>query len=187
MKSFFKKNWSNVLFVIVILLLIIPQTRMPIQVFFTRLISFSPSETATDDQKLVESLDWELTSMNDLPVNLSASEGKVILINFWATWCPPCIAEMPSMQNLYNEYGAKVDFYFVSAEEKQILEKFLQKKGYSIPVFQYRTAPPTELESKSIPATYVISKNGSIVIKKIGPADWDSDKVKEILDTLLAE
>ena len=175
------------LFIALIALLIIPQTRVPIQVFVTRLISFSPSETDKEDQELLSSFNWELTSIDDVPINMSSSKGNVVLINLWATWCPPCIAEMPSMQSLYNDYVDKVDFYFASAEEKEVLQKFLQKKGYTFPVQLYNEQPPLQLQSNSIPATFVISKKGAIVIKKTGPADWNSEKVREILDTLISE
>ncbi|MFC7356981.1 TlpA family protein disulfide reductase [Jejudonia soesokkakensis] len=187
MKNFFHKNWSNILFFGIIVLLIFPQTRVPIQVFVTRLISFSPSETAQEDQQLINSLDWSLVTIEGESINLASSEGNVILINLWATWCPPCIAEMPSLQNLYNDYKYSVDFYFPSSEEKEILQMFLQKKGYTFPVYRFNEQPPLQLQSQSIPATFVISKKGEIVIKKIGPADWDSEKVRGILDRLVAE
>jgi thiol-disulfide isomerase/thioredoxin len=139
------------------------------------------------EQERLSSLDWQLTSMDNEPINFSTSEGNVILINLWATWCPPCIAEMPSMQSLYEDYGDRVDFYFASNEEKEILMQFLKKNEYTLPVYRFNIQPPLQLQSKSIPATFVISKKGRIVIKKTGPADWNSEKVREILDMLLAE
>ena len=124
---FLKKNWSNVLFVLVLIVMIVPQTRMPFQVALQRLIAFSPSELDEEEQVDIANYAWELTKLEGGKQSLKASEGKVVVINLWATWCPPCVAEMPSMQALYNAYGDKVDFYFVSSEDPERLTKFLQK------------------------------------------------------------
>ncbi len=183
--KFIKKNWSNILFFAVMALLIIPQTRMPIQVFVQRLISFSPSETKEDDRKIITDFNWSLTSINSEEINFSRSKNKVVLINFWATWCPPCAAEMPSLQKLYNVYGEKVDFYFITSEEPARVQKFMAKNNYNFPVFLQRNQSPKELESSALPTTFVISKSGEIVIEEEGAADWNSNSTKKIIDGLL--
>ena len=94
---------------------------------------------------------------------------------------------MPSFQKLFDTYGDQVDFYFVSLEDKEVLEKFLRKKGYDLPVYQQLSKAPETLRSLSLPTTYVIAKNGSIVMDKSGAADWNSDKVHEVLEKLLNE
>ena len=110
-----------------------------------------------------------------------------MLVNLWATWCPPCIAEMPDLQALYNEYGDRVEFLFVTQENKETVQQFLNKKGYTIPVYIPTSKTPEELSSRSIPATYLIDKKGAIVINKKGAANWDSTSVKEEIERLLAE
>ncbi|RFN60206.1 TlpA family protein disulfide reductase [Marixanthomonas ophiurae] len=185
MKQFLKKNKGNILFLAVLALLIIPQTRTPIQVFVQRLISFSPSETDVEERKQLTDYNWNLTSLENNGVDFSESKGRVILINFWATWCPPCIAEMPSLQNLYDEYGERVDFYLVTSEEPEIVQRFMDKKGYTFPIYIQHTKAPKVLFSQSLPTTYLISKKGEIVIKETGAADWDSEKTKGIIDGLL--
>jgi thiol-disulfide isomerase/thioredoxin len=183
--TFLKKNWGNILFFAFIILLFIPQTGMPIRVFINRIIAFSPSEVDEEDVVVLEDYQWSLTSLDGDRVNLSNSEGKVILVNLWATWCPPCVAEMPSLQKLYNKYGEDVAFYFVSSESPDRLSAFLQKKGYDFPVYIEKQAPPKLLQSRSLPSTFVISKEGRIVIYKTGSADWNNTKVHDILDRLL--
>lgn len=187
MKAFFKKNWSNVLLAVVILLLFIPQTAMPIKVFFSRLFSFSPSEIAVEKRTALDTYQWQLTSLEGEKVSLVSSKEKVVLINFWATWCPPCVAEMPSLQELYNDYGDAVDFYFVSMEDPEKITRFMNKKDYDFPVFIPIQEVPNAIKSNSLPTTYVISKTGNIVIDKSGVADWNSKKVREVLDQLLIE
>jgi len=185
--SFIKKQWSNILFGVFIVLMIIPQTRMPIQIFIQRFISFSPSEISQEDRATLKDYNWNLVELNSERTNFSQSEGKVILINFWATWCPPCVAEMPELQELYNEYGDQVDFYFVTNEKPETVNFFLEKKGFELPVFIQIEKSPKVLESSSLPTTYLISKSGEIVMRKTGAASWNSDKVHSVLDALLNE
>ena len=185
--KFLKKNWSNLLFGAFIVLLIIPQTRMPIQIFIQRIISFSPSEIDEEDREQLSNYDWNLRNLQAENINFSNSEGNVIIINFWATWCPPCVAEMPELQELYNNYGDRVDFYFISNEKPETINYFFDKKGYDLPAFNQIEHAPIQLESTSLPTTYLISKSGKIVMRKTGAASWNSDKVHRVLDNLLKD
>lgn len=185
--EFLKKNWSNILFIILIVLLFIPQTRKPIQVTMNRIIAFSPSKIAEDDREKLSNYDWNLIDLNGDPVNMRRSIGEVAVINLWATWCPPCIAEMPSFQKLYDEYGSNVNFYFISTEEDEKLEKFLSRKGYKLPVYQPLSIAPPQLQSGSLPTTFVISREGYIAVEKEGAANWNDKGLKDLLDQLLAE
>ena len=185
--SFLKKHWKNILFIVAIALLFIPQTGMPIRVFFSRMMAFSPSEVEVTERVQLKEYDWSLRTLDNKPFNFSQSEGKVVVVNLWATWCPPCVAEMPSMQKLYESYGDRVDFYFITSEANEKPLKFIQKNAYSFPVYRESQAMPEVLRSRSIPATYVISKDGTIVIDEKGAANWNSEKVHQVLEGLLAE
>jgi len=185
--KFLKKNWSNLLFGVFILAMIIPQTRMPIQVLLQRFISFSPSEIDEEDRTILKDYHWNLANLDSEKINLSQSEGKVVLINFWATWCPPCVAEMPELQELYDAYGDRVDFYFITNEETKTIHNFLEKKGYDFPVYLQTEPSPKVLASSALPTTFVISKSGEIIIQKTGAASWNSNKVHQVLDKLLLE
>ncbi len=187
MMSFLKKNWSTLVLVALVALLFIPQTGTPIKVFFNRLIAFSPSEISEDKQESLSDYNWKLQDLEGNSKNFTSAEEKVTLVNVWATWCPPCLAEMPSMQALYNRYGNQVSFYFVSMEDTEILLHFVNKKEYSFPVYTTQDNFPKPLETNSFPTTYLISKNGKIIINKKGAADWDSESVREIIDALVAE
>lgn len=187
MVSFLKKNWSTLVLVALVALLFIPQTGTPIKVFFNRLIAFSPSEIEEKEQESLSDYNWQLEDLEGAPINFSVAEGEVTLVNVWATWCPPCLAEMPSMQSLYNRYDTKVSFYFVSLEDIEILQRFIDKKGYTLPVYSTQDQFPKLLETNSFPTTYLISKSGKIVMNKKGAADWDSESVRKTIDALLAE
>lgn len=185
--KFIKKHYSNILFGIFILLLIFPQTRMPIQVFLQRLIAFSPATVKVENRDTLTDYSWQLRKLNGANVNLKSSENRVVVINLWATWCPPCVAEMPSFQQLYNDYGDKVDFYFVSGEKRSVINSFIEKHTYKLPVFQPMGEAPTLLNSQALPTTYIINKNGEIVVNKTGVANWNSSKTRALLDKLLGE
>lgn len=185
--KFLRKNWSNILLLLFIILLLIPQTRKPLQVGVNRLISFSPSAVAEDQRQTLKDYHWTLVNMNEEPVNLNQSLGEVVVINIWATWCPPCIAEMPSFQKLYNQYGERIDFYFISSEETEKIQMFLDKKNYRLPVYQPLTQAPHALNSNSLPTTYVISRKGTIVVNKTGAANWNDSGFKDLLEDLIEE
>ncbi|WP_029035912.1 TlpA family protein disulfide reductase [Salinimicrobium xinjiangense] len=185
--EFLKKNWSNILFIIIIILLIIPQTRKPIQVGLNQIIAFSPSKISEKNRESLNDYNWNLVDLQGQPLNFKQSIGEVAVVNLWATWCPPCIAEMPSFQKLYNEYGDKVNFYFVSSEDNGKLQLFLDKKNYDLPVYQPLSLAPEKMQSRSLPTTYVISRSGKIVVNKKGSANWNDSGFKDFLDELLEE
>tara|TARA_R110000787_G_scaffold32138_17_gene84987 strand:- start:2414 stop:2977 length:564 start_codon:yes stop_codon:yes gene_type:complete len=183
-----KSHISNLVVLVFIILMIIPQTRQSIQVGLHSVLGlFSPSETNKEDQAKISSYDWQLLDSSNNQFDFNQAKGKVVFINLWATWCPPCIAEMPSMQKIYDEYGDSVIFLFVSKENTKRVTTFLNRKNLTIPSYLPITSNPKEITSNSIPATYIIDKKGFIVIEKRGAANWNGNSVRELLDRLLLE
>ena len=180
--NFIQKNWSNILFGIFILLLFIPQTGKPIRVFVNRLLAFSPGIEAEGKRDVLTDYNWNLTDLQGNTVDFNQFKGKKIVVNFWATWCPPCVAEMPSMQELYSDYKDKVVFLFITNDDNEALQKFKEKYNYDIPVYREKSRTPALLQSNSLPTTYVINEKGEIVIDKTGAADWNSGKVRALLE-----
>jgi thiol-disulfide isomerase/thioredoxin len=187
MITFLRKNGSMLALLALVALLFIPYTGTPIKVFFNRLIAFSPSEIAAEDQETISDYNWQLNDLQGKTINFTVAEEKVTVVNVWATWCPPCLAEMPSMQALYNKYSTEVSFYFVSLEEAGVLQRFIDTKGYSFPVYTTQDKFPKVLETNSFPTTYLISKSGKLVMDKKGAADWNSESVRATIDALLEE
>ena len=181
-----KSQRSNIIFLVVILLLIIPQTRQPIQIFLQKgLAMISPSVVNEKNRIALTDYNWQLVDENGSAYNFNNAKGKVVLVNFWATWCPPCIAEMPSMEKLYKDYKDEVVFLLVSNESQEVVSKFKEKNDYEFLVHASLTPNPKLLEASSIPRTFILDKQGHIVIDKTGAADWNSDKVRKVLDDLL--
>jgi len=183
--QFLKKHGFTIIVCVFIVLLIFPQTSLPVKVFFQRIFMGSPSMLAAGERTQVSDYDWRIYDLEGDEINFNRSEESLVLLNFWATWCPPCVAELPSLQQLYNTYGNKVDFYLLTAEEPEVVSSFLKKRGFDFPVYIQRFKGPDELEVQSIPTTYLIDKNGVILIEKTGAADWNSEKFRDQLDLLL--
>ena len=181
-----KSQISNLFFILVIAVLIIPQTRKPIQVFLNKGFALiSPSIKSTEKQATLKSYDWKLKDEAENVFDFESTKGKVVFINFWATWCPPCIAEMPSIQALYNDYQDKVVFLFVTNDRYIDINKFLDEHDYTFKTFRPVSPNSSLFEVKSIPRTFLIDKNGKIIIDESGAANWDSDKVRATIDGLL--
>ncbi|WP_179334679.1 TlpA family protein disulfide reductase [Winogradskyella costae] len=184
-----KGRISNIIFIIILLLIFIPQTREPIQVLFHKGFSYINTSTVIDkvERKTISNLNWDLASADGKRLDFNATKGKVVLINFWATWCPPCIAEMPSLQELYDDYGDEVVFLFVTNDDFETVEKFKLNKGFSFDVFTPLSEAPEELRAHSIPRTFILNKASEIVIDESGALNWNSTKVRKQLDALLSE
>ncbi len=179
--KFTRKGISNIVFVVIIGLLLYPPTKE----YFIKLISFSPSEVSVDERKQLKSYNWKLKGLNTSNIDFNSTRNKVVFVNFWATWCPPCRAEMPSIQELYNDYKDKVEFVFVSNEDWKTISNFYEEYNYVLPTFNILSNIPEQFKSKTIPATFILDKKGNIVVVKKGPADWNSGKTRKLLDELL--
>lgn len=180
---------SDVIFVVFIILLLIPQTRTPIQVAVNKLkvAVWSPSLEDANDQDQVAPFQYAVTDLHGASRNIAVGEGKVTFISYWATWCPPCIAELPGIQELYKDYGDKVNFLLLTQEVPDKVERFVRKKGYELPIYFPQMQTPAILQENSIPTNYVIDAQGTIIIKETGAADWNSSKVRNLLNELLAK
>ena len=187
--KFIKKHLSNIIFIGFIVLLFTP-FGLPIRTTLIKGMSFVTTrvfsiENDREEREILSSYNWKLVSTNGEVLDFNELKGKVILVNFWATWCPPCIAEMPSFQKLYNVYKDDVVFLFVANDEEKKVATFINKNEYTFPVYFEATNRPVEMDSNSLPTTYIISRNGEIVVDKTGAVDWNSYKVIELLDGLI--
>lgn len=138
------------------------------------------------DDRFIQT-DWNLQSTLNDEVWLSQFE-KPIFINIWATWCPPCRAELPSIIELSKQYHDKVDFLLVSPDEDlQTLKTFAKKNNYTIAFFNELTTAPSNLQTGSYPTTFILNKNKEINYKMVGSHDWNSEKVHQLLEKLITE
>lgn len=137
--------------------------------------------------KVQQAPDFQLNNINGEPLSLSDFKGQVILLNFWASWCGPCISEMPSIETLYKETkDSDIKIIAVNiGESVETAGNFIKDKGYT---FETLFDPDNKIATlygvRSIPTTYIIDKNGNIVAGKLGAYEWDNDKLKNILQEL---
>lgn len=180
---------NDIIFVAFILLLLIPQTRTPIQVVVNKLkvAVWSPSVEDEKDQDQVVPFQYTVTNLQGDTKSISVGKGKVTFISYWATWCPPCIAELPGIQELFKDYGDKVNFILLTQEEPERVQRFITKKDYELPIYFPQMQAPEILQENSIPTNYVIDATGKIIIKETGAADWNSKKIRVLLDDLTSK
>lgn len=126
----------------------------------------------------------ELTSINNETIKLSSLKNKIIFINLWNTWCGPCVGEMASMQNLFNEVkNDNLIFLFISDEDHETLRDFLKSRNLTLPTYII-TKGKLPLSREVVPMTYIIYKNGRTVYKFVGSAIWDTSEIKSFLKEL---
>jgi thiol-disulfide isomerase/thioredoxin len=192
LKNYFKtkSRWKiagDLIFYIFLILLIIPATRKPISTGLIRLTMLKPKVENSRELPSITEADKALAfvDMDGNTYTLEDFDGEVILLNFWATWCPPCRAEMPSLQNLYDDYGNKIKMILITSEEEQVVADYLNEYNYQLPVYFHRGGIAPSFQVRSIPTTYLISKQGNILTEKTGAANWNSASFKEQLDELI--
>jgi thiol-disulfide isomerase/thioredoxin len=126
-----------------------------------------------------------LVDLEGRPVENAIPDDKYILINFWATWCKPCLREMPALQELQRSLkDENIEFLFVSNEEPGHVSEFLKNRALNIDSYIMRDAVET-FELMYLPTTYIISPEGDVLLKEEGERDWASSgmirKVKELM------
>ena len=121
--------------------------------------------------------DFELTTLAGEPIRLSELKGKKVILNFWATWCPPCKAEMPHMQNFYEDYAEAENVEIVavnltSGDREASVEEFVKDYGLTFPIpMDVEGEVGQKFQAVTIPTSYIIDTNGMIQHKIVGPMD----------------
>src|SRR4030066_464396 len=133
--------------------------------------------------------DFSLIDLNGKRVVLKQFKGKVIFLNFWATWCGPCKEEMPSLEVLHRQFKEK-NFVLltisVDYEGIKPVQEFINKHQYTFPVLLDPKGETLDLfEVKGIPTTFLIDKKGKMVGKAIGPRNWESLEIVSLINLLI--
>jgi peroxiredoxin len=134
--------------------------------------------------------DFLLKDINGNTVRIHDLKGKVVLLNFWATWCPSCRFEMPSMEALHKELGSHglAVLAVAQRESAEDVRSFYHEHHLSFPALLDHDAEASGLyEIWSLPTTFVINKHGYVVGKVIGYRDWNSDQSKDLFLHLLGD
>ncbi len=187
-----RSKWQkagDIFFWLLLILLIIPGPRKVISTSMNKVMLNlkNPGIEKEENQQQLQDLDynWTLARSADEPLNFSDLQEKVVFLNFWATWCPPCVAELPEIQRAYDKYGDRIAFVLVSNQEPSVVEAFMDKHGYKLPIFYLGAKTPEAFNHRALPTTFILSKDARIVSKKTGAANWDSKATYKIFEELL--
>ena len=128
---------------------------------------------------------WSVRPLGGPPVTLGELKGKVVFLNFWSTGCAPCVAEMPGIENLFASLkDEQVVFLIATAEDEQTVRHFLNKHPFRVPVYLYGEDLPTEFQLRGFPTTLILDRNGAMVFRHSGPANWDDENARKFIRSL---
>ncbi len=132
--------------------------------------------------------DFRAAALQEGSVGLADYRGEVVLLNFWATWCPPCRDEMPAMERLFQRYRHR-GFAVVAVSldaNAALVPPFLRKYGLTFPVaHDPRMAVAERYGVRALPATFLIDRTGEVRAVAFGPRDWDSAPAHAIIEALV--
>ena len=193
-----KKNWLTVsnlitglLLALLIALWVFPDLKALMLRGLMQAGLFRP-EVPAETQQPAQAAGTDLTALRlkdsgGRELDPAAYKGKVIFLNFWATWCPPCIAEMPSIDALHENLGRDSSFVFLMVDvdgEPQRSAAFFRKHGYGLPLMIPGGPIPPGLFTGSLPTTVVIDRDGRIVLKHEGLANYNSPQFVQFMEGL---
>ncbi|WP_461791434.1 TlpA family protein disulfide reductase [Pedobacter sp.] len=182
-----KKYISNGVFILVIaVLLFVPSAKALLIQGLMEVGLFNPS---IEKEKPLNNPTLQLSFKDQAgkTITLNELKGKVVFINFWATWCPPCLAEMPSINKLYEKYKSNSDVVFLLIDADSNFEKslaYMKARSYALPVYQMNSSVPEQLFAGSLPTTIVFDKQGRLSFKHEGAANYNSKKFVEFIGQL---
>ncbi|MFU8861594.1 MAG: TlpA family protein disulfide reductase [Cyclonatronaceae bacterium] len=125
---------------------------------------------------------FTFTTADGETLQLADFRGDVIFVNVWASWCPPCVAEMPTIEKLYNSLQNRENIRFLMLtvdEEPEKAVRFMEGRGFSMPYHFPETPLPHALRGSVLPTTWVISREGQVVYKREGIADYSTRGFKD--------
>jgi peroxiredoxin len=135
--------------------------------------------------------EFRLSALDGKSVSLSSHRGKVVMVHFWATWCPPCVEELPTLERLYRAYyGKDLEILAVSVDEggAGAVGQFMERNRFALPVLlNPDQSVARQYGSFKFPETYLISRDGIVRKKVIGAADWMSPAAQEIIQAMVGK
>lgn len=198
-KKVMKKVFNIALIALFISILFIPEAKATMQQGLMKLGFFNPdldhsklsAPSEMQDPKNTGPANYVMNLLDQQgnKVSLEDLKGKVVFINFWATWCGPCIAEMPSIQKLHNKFKDNNEIVFVLLEaegNKAKATKFMESRKLNLPLYYPVGRPPAEFFRGSLPTTVILDKQGNIAHITEGMADYSGQDIVDFLNQVIA-
>lgn len=176
---------TDILLVALIIVMLVPEWRREVGSVFVRVIMTSPD---VDDQKPEKLNDDDLAlAFSDMEGNLYRLGNmldKPVFVTYWATWCHHCVAELPALDRLNRLAGNQIRIIVLVNEDLKTAEAYIRSKGYQLPLYLQRSHAGELLQSKKIPASFLINTHKELLLKETGATKWDSDSFIGYLKTL---
>ncbi len=192
-----KKNyWRYLIYIVLVALIAWPTSRIFFQQQLMKIGFFQPkleqpAYTTEETSTPVDSTSSDKASFiteSGKTINTEDLKGKVVFINFWATWCGPCIAEMPSIQVLYNKFkdNSNVEFLIVEIDNNIAgANEFIAKQKLDLPIVYPNSNIPQSWLENAIPTTVILGKDGMIAERKQGMYDYSGKGVQDFIQSLI--
>jgi thiol-disulfide isomerase/thioredoxin len=189
--QYIRSNIGNVIFIIITAIVFFNADARTLLIRGFMLTGLFNAEVSTETQKpdlnRLAPAGMTFRKENGELLNLSENKGKVYFINFWATWCPPCRAEMPSINKLASkiEKKDKISFIMVDVDNKMNESvKYMQKNSFNLQVYSSVSPIPEQIFNGTLPTTLIIGPHGNIVFHHTGMADYNTTEMINFLNTL---
>ncbi|WP_090889972.1 TlpA family protein disulfide reductase [Pedobacter rhizosphaerae] len=186
--NFLKKNIFNVLFVAFLLVIVLVPDAKALLLKGLMQIGFYQPNVSTQEKMLSTNLEGiKFKNVKGELVDLGDLRGKVIFLNFWTTWCPPCRAEMPSLNKLYQTFKTDKSIVFIFADADGELAKasaFMRERKYELPVYRVESEIPEQIFKGTLPTTVIFDKEGRLSFHHEGMANYADQKIIDFLRKL---
>jgi peroxiredoxin len=157
-------------------------------ILLTAMGAYSPADSDKSPPVIEKAPDFSLKDLRGGAVSLTSMRGKVVLLNFWATWCPPCVSEMPSLNKLYQELRPRgFEVVAVSLDKSADgVREYISKKGFKFLILiDESNTVSKRYKVFSTPTTFLIDRKGNIVERFYGEYDWQDRDIKTKIEKLL--
>ena len=163
--------------------------------YLNEVIEAPKLEAPSAEDMKVTTIDFDsnMLQFSDLENNIFTIQnfkGKNLFINYWATWCNPCLAEMPYMAELYEKYKDEEDiiFLYLSREKLEIIKNYIPKDEslQQLPIYKIITDDEF-FATSGIPTTFIVNSDGEVIVKDLGSAFWNDESVFKFIDNLIGK
>ena len=184
-----KKNLGTIICAVFMLLIVFVPSAKALLLQGLMQADLAKPTIKTEQLAVDNNLDLHFKDQKGNIVTLKQLKGKVVFLNFWATWCLPCLAEMPSINKLHRKYKDNKDVVFIMLDADSNFEKadaYMKRKKYTMPVYQMASNLPKQIFAGSLPTTVVFDKEGRLSFKHEGFAKYNSKTFIDFIDKLIA-
>ncbi len=183
MKKILTRNniFNGIIGALLLVLLLVPSAKALMLEGLMQIGLFKPDTgyQAQDSRPAVDLSGLRFRDVSGKVVAIGDLKGKVVFLNFWASWCPPCLAEMPSIHKMYEKFKDNSSFAFIFVDADGDLpkaKKFMDKRKYGLPVYDVASEIPEAIFSGSLPTTVVLDRQGRVSYNESGAANYNDNK-----------